>query len=112
MAKILNQYPADMDARKVYALTRANAKKIIEAAGSVITPTAYVYYEDPDPKTGEFKKVLTIEADNETFGTISPTFIREFMDAADFFEGNPGAFKVVTGESKNGREFVTLEIQA
>ena len=110
MAKILTQFPADLDARTAYRLTRANAKKMIEAAGSVITPSAYVLYEDADAKSGEVKTVLTLEADGEVFGTISSVFIREFMDAADYFGGNPGSIKVISGETKGGREFVTCEI--
>ncbi len=110
MAKIITQYPADLDKRTAYRLTRANAKKMIEAAGSVITPTAYVLYEEPDAKSGEIKTVLTIEADGEIFGTVSSVFIREFVDAAEYFNGDVGSIRIITGETKNGREFVTCEI--
>lgn len=110
MAKILSMYPADMDKRSAYRLTRASAKKMIEAAGSVITPERYVLYEGTDVKSGELKTVLTLEADGEVFGTISNTFIREFMDAANEFGGDPGPIKVITGETKNGRDYVTCEV--
>ena len=110
MAKILTKYPADLDDRAAYRLTRSAAKKMIEAAGSVVTPSAFILYEDADAKSGEIKTVLTMEADGEVFGTISPVFIREFMDAADYFGGTPGSIKVLTGETKAGREFVTCEI--
>lgn len=110
MAKIITQFPADLDKRTAYRLTRASAKKMIDASGSVLTPSAFVLYEDADAKSGEIKKVLTIEADGEIFGTVSPVFIREFMDAAEFFGGDPGSIKILTGETKNGRDFVTCEV--
>lgn len=110
MANIKTVYPKDMDKRTAYRLTRANAKKVVDAAGSVITPSAYVLYEDEDIKSGELKTVLTFEADGEVFGTISPVFIREFMDAANYFGGEIGSIKILTGETKNGREFVTCEV--
>lgn len=110
MAKIITQFPADLDKRTAYKLTRTQAKKMIEAAGSVLTPSAFVLYEDADAKSGEIKTVLTLEADGEIFGTISTVFIREFMDAAEYFDGNPGSIKVITGETRNGREYVTCEI--
>lgn len=110
MAKILNAYPKDMDKRSAYRLTRATAKKMVEAAGSVITPDKFVLYEDADPKSGELKTVLTVESDGEIFGTISQTFIREFTDAAEEFGGTPGPIKVIVGQTKNGRDFVTCEI--
>lgn len=110
MSKILAQHPHDMSKRDAYKITRGEAKKIKDIAGSVITPEMFALYEDTDLKTGELKKVLTIIADGEKFGTISPTFIREFMDAAEEFDGDIGPIKIVTGETKNGREYVTLEL--
>ena len=110
MAKILNQYPADLDKRTAYRLTRAQTKKMIEAAGSVLNPTAWVLYEDINGKSGEIQNVLTLEADGEVFGTVSKVFIREFTDAAEYFGGTPGAIKVITGETKNGRDFVSCEV--
>lgn len=108
---ILATYPQDIDERTAYQLTREpNVKKMIEAAGSILNPEAFVLYEDADAKSGEIKKVLTIKCDNEIFGTISSTFINAFMDAADYFKGTPGPIEIVTGETKNGREYVTCKI--
>lgn len=110
MAEVLNKYPQEMDEREVYKMIKGSAKKISEAAGSVITPEAWVLYKDIDLKTGEEKTVLTVRADGEKFGTISNTFIREFIDAAGFFHGNPGSIKIISDTSKSGREFVTCEV--
>ena len=48
--------------------------------------------------------------DGEIFGTVSSVFIREFVDAAEYFNGDVGSIRIITGETKNGREFVTCEL--
>ena len=108
---ILNKFPAEMDKRTAYRLTKANSvKKVSEIAGSVINPAAWILYEDQDAKTGETKTVLTIEDNGEMFGTISSTFIKAFIDAAEYFGEDLGAIKILTGKSKAGREYVTCEV--
>lgn len=109
--KILNQYPTELSKRDAYRLTKAQSvKKMSEAAGSVLDPTAWVLYEDIDNKSGELKTVLVIEDNGEMFGTVSPTFIREFCDAAETFENEVGPIKVISGTTKAGREFITCEL--
>jgi accessory colonization factor AcfC len=109
--KIINQFPNELSKRDAYRLTKAQSvKKMSEAAGSVLNPTAWVLYEDLDNKSGEVKTVLTIEDNGEIFGTISGTFIREFCDACEAFDNNPGAIKVIEGTTKSGRKFITCEL--
>ena len=109
--KILNQYPAELTKREAYRLTKAQSvKKMSEAAGSILNPTAWVLYEDLDNKSGELKKVLVLEDNGEIFGTISGTFIREFCDAAETFENEVGPIKVIEGTTKAGRQFITCEL--
>ena len=109
MTKLIACYP-ELTKRDAYKLTKGTAKKISEIAGSVITPEQWALYEDTDAKTGETKRVLTILAGGEMFGTISPTFIREFMDAAEEFDGDLGPVRVMTGTTRNNREYVTCEL--
>jgi accessory colonization factor AcfC len=109
--KILNQFPNELSKRDAYRLTKAQSvKKMSEAAGSVLNPTAWVLYEDLDNKSGEVKTVLTIEDNGEIFGTISGTFIREFCDAAETFENEVGPIKVIEGVTRSGRKFITCEL--
>lgn len=109
--KIINQYPAELTKREAYRLTKAQSvKKMSEAAGSILNPTAWVLYEDLDNKSGELKKVLVLEDNGEIFGTISGTFIREFCDAAETFENEVGPIKVIGGTTKSGRPFITCEL--
>ena len=52
-----------------------------------------------------------IESEGEVFGTISKTFIREFVDIIAAFGDDPDlAIKVVSGTSRAGRKFVSCEI--
>lgn len=109
--KIINQYPNDLTKRDAYRLTKAQSvKKMSEASGSVLNPTAWVLYEDLDNKSGELKTVLVIEDNGEMFGTISGTFIREFCDAAETFENEVGPIKVIEGVTRAGRKFITCEL--
>lgn len=105
-------YPEKLDKRSIYKMVKsAEVQKMIDAAGSELAVVAYVIYDDVDAKTGEVKEVVTImTADGELFGTISQTFIREFKDIIDAFDGDVGNIKVITGTSKNNREYVTCSI--
>lgn len=110
MNTINKQFPENLSRRDAVKLTRANAKKMSELSGSIIEPQKWVLYEDQDAKTGEIKTVLSIESNGEIFGTISPTFIREFTALTEEIGDDLGEIKVVTMKSKNGREFVTCEL--
>ena len=108
MAELLRSYPENMGKRTSYALMKStNVNKLSSIAGSVITPEAWALFEDTDLKTGELRKVLTIKADGELFGTVSKTFIDAFEDIVNFFGGDCGQIHVVGGTTKAGREFIT-----
>lgn len=109
--KILNQFPNELSARDAYRLTKAQSvKKMSEAAGSVLNPSAWVLFEDLNSKTGELQTVLVMEDSGEMFATVSKTFIKEFCDACEAFDNNPGAIKVIEGTTKSGRKFITCEL--
>ena len=60
--------------------------------------------ENPD---SEEKKILVVFDDSgEVYGTVSDTFIRQFMDCVSLFEDDFKAFSVDIGNSKSGREFI------
>ena len=111
MVKILNSFPENMAKRDAYKLTRAQSTlKMQEAAGEVLTPSAWVLYETTDAKTGETKTVLVIESNGVIYGTISNTFIREFSNAAEEFNNDVGAIRVIEGNTKAGRTYITCEL--
>lgn len=109
--KIINQFPNELSKRDAYRLTKAQSvKKMSEAAGSVLNPSAWVLFEDLNSKTGELQTVLVMEDNGEKFATVSKTFIKEFCDACEAFDNNPGGIKVIEGTTKSGRKFITCEL--
>lgn len=109
--EVIKKHPEDMNKREEYKLMNSNeTKKMSDAEGSVLNPKAWVLYEDTTP-TGEIKKVITlITEDGEIFGTISESFINAFERIVDFFGGEIGEIKVVSGTSKAGRTYITCDI--
>lgn len=102
----------NVDKKRAYQLTHAmQTSKVQDAVDSVLPVSAWVRYNDIDNTTGEVKEVVVIESEGEIFGTISKTFIREFVDILQTFgEDDDLAIKVVQGTSKAGRKFVSCEI--
>ena len=109
--KIIKSYPEELDKRNAYKLTRSQSvQKMQDAAGSTLTPSAWVLFEDEDSRTGEIKTVLIIHDGGELFGTISKTFINSFLDIVENFGGDVGSINVVSGKAKSGRDFITCEL--
>lgn len=102
----------NVDKKKAYQLTHAmQTRKVQDAVDSTLPINAWVRYNDIDATTGEAKEVVVIESEGEVFGTISKTFIREFVDIIAAFGDDPDfAIKVVSGTSRAGRKFVSCEI--
>lgn len=110
--EVIKSYPENLDKRELFRLMNSNETgKMSDAEGSVISPRAWVIFNDADAKTGEVKKVVVIDTkDGELFGTISNTFITEFEKIVDYFGGDPGDIKIISGESKAGRTYITCDI--
>ena len=108
---ILRNYPENINKRDMYKLTQnSNVQKLSAIAGSTITPKQWVLYEDADLKTGEVRKVLVINADGETFATVSRTFIDSFEKAVDNLGEDLGEILIASGTSKAGRDYINCEI--
>ena len=95
------------DKKELYRMTHAvRAGKVIDLAGQTINVSSWVLYEDTPEGSDACKTVLTLVLDTgEIVGTISKTFIREFVDIIDVL-GELPALEVATSETKNGRTFV------
>ena len=101
----------NINKRDMYKLTQnSNVQKLSTIAGSTITPRMWVLYEDDDIKTGENRKVLVINADGETFATVSKTFIDSFEKAVDNLGEDLGEILIASGTSKAGRDYINCEI--
>lgn len=108
--KCIKSFPEDMDKRQKFAMmTSDNTKRMIDLKGVVICPDAWILYESED-QNGEVVEILTVNADGELFSTISTVFIRKFKDIVEFFGVDVGEIMINTGISKNGREFVTVDV--
>ena len=99
----------------MYALTKGNdVRKMSDAKGEVLDVAKYVLYEDEN-QDGEIMNVLAVETKNGVrYATNSKTFVRNFGDILAIYEaGNevpPTQFKVGSGKSRGGREYITCDI--
>lgn len=111
--EVIKKFPENMDARTQYKMMKSpDVKKMSDAADSILEVKAWINYEDIEEKTGEIKSILAIEtADGEMFGTVSPTFMREFFEITKFFGDDVGMIRVVGGTSKSGRNFITCTVE-
>lgn len=107
--QIIAHYPEQLNKKHIYALTMSpETLKMKDAKGSKLQVAAWCLYEDLD-KDGEPRRVLTIATpEDETYATNSSTFQNDFQAMVDLFgPGGVDAIKVISGQSKAGREYIT-----
>lgn len=102
----------ELTAKDIYNLTmNRTTTKMKDAKGERLELCAWAVYEDVNKKTGEVQNILTIRAaDGKTYATNSPTFVTDFVDMVELFEGmgeNVPAIVVASGTSNAGREYIT-----
>ena len=97
--------------RNIYDLTRSpEIKKMSENKGTIIDVDSYCLYQDVNGK-GDEVTILSIGAkDGTVYATNSQTAIKEFEYILDLMDGEPFAVRVMTGTSKNGREYITVAL--
>lgn len=113
--EILKIHPETLPTRERYLLTTApNMRKMQTAADSILEVDAYALYTDVNRKDGSINEVLSVlTSEGEIFATISPTFKEDFFRIVEFFGGageSIPAIKVIQGQSKNGRPFISCTI--
>lgn len=85
-------------------------RRMRDAEGMVIPVKNWMLYSDLD-KDGNVQTLLSIlTEDNVAYATNSKTFMDSFSDLCDMFTDNGEeitAVKVIGGESKAGRHFIT-----
>lgn len=102
----------DFTVSEMARLTMGNSTKLSNLENQVVDMDSYIIFEDTARGTGEVKTVLVLMANGTKYGTISPTFIKDFIQLADMYDfaGVPFTrMKVVGGQSKNGRHFIACE---
>lgn len=88
-------------------------KKVADATEFDVTGYIIMTDEQVNPETGETKEkdILHIRcADGQVLTTESPTIIRTLCDAVEFMETCELKFKLIRATSKNGRQFMDLEL--
>ena len=104
-----------LKAADIYSMTKGSGiLKMQDAKGEVLNVAKYALYTDVNQK-GEEQEVLAVETvQGVRYATNSKTFIRNFFDILDTFQGMGEefgmAFLVGSGTSKNGREYLCCDI--
>ena len=108
--KMIKCFPEKMDKRQQFALmTTDRSKRMIDLKGTVIAPEAWILYEGED-LNGEAVEILTMTVEGEIFSTISNTFIKKFKQIIEYFGVDTGELVVTSGTSKNGREYISVDV--
>ena len=104
-----------MSLKDVVALTKGNdIRKMKDAVGETLDFDQIVIYEDEDSKGNPMKVLAVKTTSGVKYATNSAVFIRNYEEIQSIFaeseEETPTTFKVGTGVSKSGREFITCDI--
>ena len=98
-----------------YKLTKSSSIMVQEAPDGLSVPIKYwALYNDPietkDCNLRDNMVLSFIDTAGVKYSTISPTFIREFLDIVQVMEPDPFAILLVHGTTKGGKPFVSCEL--
>ena len=101
-------------AHDLYALTQApDREKLTTAKGSTLVLESWVLYTDVNSKGDEVTLLALTTDDGKAYCTNSSTFVKDFNNAVDMYAQFGEEFtkvQVVTGTSKNGREYIACKV--
>lgn len=97
--------------KELYKLTKASGINVKDVHDEQATfpVDAFILYSEPDSK-GNVRDVLAVVSGGVKLTTVSATFIESFLDIDALMSPDPYSIKVLHGTSKNGRDFVTCEL--
>ena len=107
--EIIKSFPETLSNKQKYSLTMSpKIQKMTEAKGSTLELACWAIYRDTDSE-GEEREILSIiTPDGEAFATNSATFRADFERMIDLLGADEvTAIEVISGTSKNNREFIT-----
>lgn len=109
--KIIRVYDESTSKKQIYAITHAKTAIQVKNLedGEVIKPVNFIQYVDENSKGEENTVLAIVNEDGRLFTSISKTLIADFMEMADNF-GLDFSCRKISGETKAGREFVTVEM--
>lgn len=95
---------------EVFNVTQGSTAKISDMVDTIIEPAGWILYKDENFR-GELQEVLVIKDGNGyLLGTISTTFINQFLKMCDFMKGEDYAIRVVGGKTKAGSNYITCKV--
>lgn len=104
--KIIKTTINENDKKAMYNLTMApNRGRMADHKGENMIVTDYILYEDVNKDGIDVTMLSICLGDGSVLSTVSGSFIREFTKIVELF-GAPVAIRILSGTSKNGREFV------
>ena len=99
----------ELTKEEIYFLTKAqDVMKMTEAVDSTVDLKAWCIYTDKDAEGKDVELFAMRTDEDESYATNSPTFIAAFRDILDIF--NPEEItklKIMSGTSKNNRQYIT-----
>ena len=103
------------DKKLIYKLTKSSGLLVQDAPEDLSIPVKWwALYDDPKTgKDGAEKENLVLSFIGEgggKYSTISATFQREFLEIVEIMENDPFAILLKHGTAKNGKPFVTCEL--
>ena len=107
---IINKSANVVSAFELYKLVQSpNRKKLTDIKGQTIEVDKWVLYTEPDKDGKEMSLLALSTVDGTAYCTNSSTFCRSFESAVATFGQFGEEFhkiQVVTGKSKNGRDYI------
>ena len=109
--KIIRMKNEDISVKETYLMSmNPEIRRMRDAEGMNVPVVNWMLYSDTD-KDGNEQTILSIlSEDNVAYATNSRTFIESFATLCDMFEDageEITAIKVIGGQSKAGRHFIT-----
>lgn len=103
-----NEY---ISVKEKYLMTmNPEIRRMRDAEGMIVPVLNWMIYSDTDKEGNEQTILSILSEDNVAYATNSKTFIEAFEDLLDIFTDNGEvitAVKVIGGQSKAGRHFIT-----
>ena len=101
---------AEYSKRDIYGLTKSpKIEKMSNHVGEKLSVDKYLIYEDGDNRETPIQ-ILSIQSGDMVVATNSATAIKEFTGIRDLMEDEPFSVEIMTGNSKNGRTYLTLAL--
>ena len=99
----------DLTKEEIYFLTKAqDVMKMTVAVDSTVELKAWCIYTDKDAEGKDVELFAMRTEEDESYATNSPTFIAAFRDILDVFDPEEiTKLKIMSGTSKNNRQYIT-----